>query len=114
MEDEETVPDELKLKVTAGPSADTEFSKPGLLKLTVGRTRASKIWIKDSAVSEKHAEIFWEGNCWLLQDQGSSNGTLLNGITLEAKGMLFSPHIVSWACVCCILTIYSIQAHHHS
>lgn len=86
VEDEETVPDELKLKVTAGPSADTEFSKPGLLKLTVGRTRASKIWIKDSAVSEKHAEIFWEGNCWLLQDQGSSNGTLLNGITLEAKG----------------------------
>lgn len=85
-EDEEIVPDELKLKVTAGPSTDTEFCKPGMLKLTVGRTRASKIWIKDSAVSEKHAEIFWDGTNWVLQDKGSSNGTLLNGNSLEAEG----------------------------
>ncbi|KAL3148117.1 hypothetical protein ABBQ38_014398 [Trebouxia sp. C0009 RCD-2024] len=85
-EDKEIVPDELRLKVTAGPSTDTEFCKPGVLKLTVGRTRASKIWIKDSAVSEKHADIFWDGKDWALQDKGSSNGTLLNGISLDAGG----------------------------
>ena len=85
-EDEETLPDELKLKVTAGPSNGTDFYKPGVHKLTVGRTRASKVWIRDSAVSEKHAEVFWDGKCWALQDKGSSNGTLLNGISLEAEG----------------------------
>lgn len=89
-EDEETLPDELKLKVTAGPSHGTEFCKPGVLKLTVGRTRASKVWIKDSAVSEKHAELFWDGKYWALQDKGSSNGTLLNGIPLEAEGAISS------------------------
>ncbi len=87
VEEEEPAPDELKLKVTAGPVAGTEYCKPGVLKLTVGRTRASKIWIKDSAVSEKHAEIFWDDQDWVLQDKGSSNGTTLNGTSLEADGM---------------------------
>lgn len=87
-DDEEPLPDELQLKVTAGPSIGSEFCKPGILKLTVGRTRASKVWIKDSAVSEKHAEVVWDGKCWTLQDKGSSNGTLLNGNSLEAEGML--------------------------
>lgn len=45
------------------------------------------MWIKDGAVSEKHAEIYWEGQDWLLQDQGSSNGTMLNGTALEAEGV---------------------------
>lgn len=76
--------------MTAGPSNGTEFCKPGVLKLTVGRTRASKVWIKDSAVSEKHAEVFWDGKCWALQDKGSSNGTLLNGTAMEAEGAISS------------------------
>ena len=96
-ENEVTAPDDLKLKVTSGPSADTEFSKPGILKLTVGRTRASKIWIKDSAVSEKHAEISWDGKQWCLQDQGSSNGTLLNGVSLQAQGKIAWPHVAPLA-----------------
>ncbi|DBA87462.1 TPA: hypothetical protein ACH3X1_004501 [Trebouxia sp. C0004] len=80
-------PDELKLNVTAGPSAGTDFCKPGVLRLTVGRTRASKVWIKDTAVSEKHAEIYWDDQAWVLQDKGSSNGTLLNGVSLVAGGV---------------------------
>lgn len=82
----EKAPDALTLKVIAGPSTGTNFCKPGVLKLTVGRTKASKIWIKDSAVSEKHGEICWTARGWMLQDQGSSNGTLLNGRPLEAEG----------------------------
>lgn len=86
-DDDQVSPDELKLKVTAGPSAGTDFCKPGVYRLTVGRTRASKVWIKDSAVSEKHAEIYWDNQAWVLQDKGSSNGTLLNGIALVAGGV---------------------------
>lgn len=85
-DDDLVSPDELKLNVTAGPSAGTDFCKPGVHRLTVGRTQASKVWIKDSAVSEKHAEIYWDNQAWVLQDKGSSNGTLLNGIALVAGG----------------------------
>ena len=66
------------------------YSKPGVLKLTVGRTRASKVWIKDSAVSEKHAEIYWDNQAWVVQDKGSSNGTMLNCTPLEAEGVSFA------------------------
>lgn len=90
------MPAELRLKATAGPSAETEFYKPGVLKLSVGRTRASKIWIKDSAVSEKHAQLWWEGKAWVLQDTDSSNGTTVNGNALEPHG---TAHLV-------ILTAY--------
>ena len=78
---------ELRLKATAGPSSNTEYTKPGVLKLSVGRTRASKIWIKDSAVSEKHAQLWWQGSDWVVQDTDSSNGTSVNGTALTANGM---------------------------
>lgn len=110
-EEKTIVPDELRLKVTAGPSTDTEFCKAGVLKLTVGRTRASKIWIKDSAVSEKHADIFWDGKNWALQDKGSSNGTLLNGISLDAGGMHFSGHAMS--CQSTVQLSFARNSHNH-
>ena len=68
-----------------------------MLKLTVGRTRASKIWIKDSAVSEKHAELYWDGKNWVVQDKGSSNGTLLYGVPLDADG---TSHMVICISMC--------------
>ena len=64
--------------------------------LTVGRTRASNVWIKDSAVSEKHAEISWIDQNWVLQDKGSTNGTMLNGAPI-APGSRHHPHCVSLA-----------------
>ncbi|KAK9902845.1 hypothetical protein WJX75_008406 [Coccomyxa subellipsoidea] len=72
------LPAALTLTATAGPCEGTTYAKAGLL-LTVGRTRASKLHIKDSAVSEKHAELRWEGGNWNLADVGSSNGTAVNG-----------------------------------
>lgn len=72
------LPATLTLEVTAGPCEGTSYSKSGTI-LTVGRTRASKVHIKDPAVSEKHAEFRWEGSQWTLTDVGSSNGTAING-----------------------------------
>ncbi|EIE19954.1 SMAD/FHA domain-containing protein [Coccomyxa subellipsoidea C-169] len=81
----EELPAALTLRATAGPCEGTNYSKAGPL-LTVGRTRASKLHIKDSAVSEKHAELRWEGGHWNLTDVGSSNGTAVNGKKL-AEGI---------------------------
>ncbi|CAL8466312.1 g5848 [Coccomyxa elongata] len=78
----EELPAVLRLQATAGPCEGTSYSKAGNV-LTVGRTRASKVHIKDPAVSEKHAELRWEGGHWTVTDVGSSNGTAVNNKSLE-------------------------------
>lgn len=79
-------PDSLLLKGIKGPCEGTVYSKPALI-LTVGRTRTSKIHIKDETVSEKHAQIVWDGEAWAIQELGSSNGTEVNGKALTDEGM---------------------------
>ena len=85
------VPDMLKLSCFEGPSAGMEFSKPGVT-LSIGRTKASKIWIHDPVVSEKHGKLEWTGQSWQLYDIGSSNGTKVNGTTLEPEGKSPTQH----------------------
>ena len=72
----------LSLQAIKGPCEGTTLTKAGK-RLTVGRTRVRDIYIKDAAVSEKHAELRWEGNRWTVTDVGSSNGTVLNGRKLS-------------------------------
>jgi ABC transport system ATP-binding/permease protein len=43
----------------------------------VGRDPASDIVVSDSRVSWRHAVLRADGNCWLLEDSGSTNGTFL-------------------------------------
>ena len=71
-------PAALSLAVVSGPCKDCAFTKSGTV-LMVGRTKARDIHIKDSAVSERHAELRWQESRWTLTDVGSSNGTVLNG-----------------------------------
>ena len=73
--------DALSLEAISGPCEGTVYTKAGDV-LTVGRTRASKLHIKDPAVSERHAEVRWETDRWTVTDVGSSNGTTVNGETL--------------------------------
>ena len=80
------MPHALRLECFEGPCKGTSFSRAEHLQ-TVGRTRTSKIWIKDPAVSEKHAELEWAGGVWILRDVGSSNGTRVNGVALDTAGI---------------------------
>ncbi|GAX85782.1 hypothetical protein CEUSTIGMA_g13197.t1 [Chlamydomonas eustigma] len=81
------VPPRLQIVFTSGPSNGLELAHNDSIKptfcLSVGRTRSSKLCIKDPAVSEKHAEILWGGENWVLRDLGSSNGTSVNGMPLQ-------------------------------
>jgi pSer/pThr/pTyr-binding forkhead associated (FHA) protein len=77
----------LQLELVEGPLASTTLTADKAERYQVGRTRSSKSFqIKDSAISEKHAEIVWRAGQWLLRDLGSSNGTQLNGEPLEEEG----------------------------
>ncbi|MDH3974745.1 MAG: FHA domain-containing protein [Deltaproteobacteria bacterium] len=48
-------------------------------EMTIGRGVGNDLRIDNPAVSSKHARIVREKDCFVLEDLGSSNGTLLNG-----------------------------------
>jgi pSer/pThr/pTyr-binding forkhead associated (FHA) protein len=51
----------------------------GLLK-EIGRTSECDLCIPDDEkVSRLHARLEWNGNDWVVVDQGSTNGTFVNG-----------------------------------
>jgi diguanylate cyclase (GGDEF)-like protein len=45
----------------------------------IGRYSDSDIWIRDDGVSRRHARIYPEGGGFVLEDQGSANGTFVAG-----------------------------------
>lgn len=54
-------------------------------KNTIGRTKASTFCIKDSSVSERHGEIRYENEKWVILDTDSSNGTQVNGVLCDPR-----------------------------
>ena len=44
----------------------------------IGRDENADIRIKTEKVSRNHAEIEWNGQCFVVRDLGSTNGSLLN------------------------------------
>lgn len=75
----------LRLHVQEGPQAGKVLEKKGATSLRVGRTTRSPFYIKDSAISEAHAEVAWRDGAWHLRDLGSTNGTSVNGKALEGE-----------------------------
>lgn len=57
---------------------DTIYLSPGCL-LTVGRSDACDIIVKDPSISHEHFLFFGEGPDVYLQDLKSRNGTFVNG-----------------------------------
>lgn len=59
-----------------------EITKP---RITIGRQPYSDVVIDNLAVSGEHAAIVQIGNDLILEDGGSTNGTLLNGAQVEKQ-----------------------------
>lgn len=57
-------------------------------RLTIGRALENDIVIENLAVSRTHAVIEREGDGYFVTDQGSSNGTLINGTRVERAQIL--------------------------
>jgi phosphoserine phosphatase RsbU/P len=55
----------------------------GRLRITIGRSARNDLCIPDPFASRVHAEVRREGDEYFLQDLGSANGTLYNGLTVE-------------------------------
>jgi pSer/pThr/pTyr-binding forkhead associated (FHA) protein len=77
-----------KLQVTSGPQegAEIEILTPSI---RIGRATRDATWdisLQDRAVSRPHCEIAQqEDGLWAVTDLGSANGTIVNGIPMEAN-----------------------------
>lgn len=67
-----------RLVVTAGPRKGSEFKLTEELT-TVGRGSDNVVVIPDISVSRQHVRLEKKGESWTVHDQGSGNGTRVNG-----------------------------------
>jgi len=66
------------LKVVAGPRQGLNVPLHHNQTLLIGRKKGDLI-LDDALISGSHAQIVAKGDQWVLQDLGSTNGTLVNG-----------------------------------
>ncbi|MDF1660500.1 MAG: FHA domain-containing protein [Planctomycetota bacterium] len=53
--------------------------------ISIGRSSKNDIYISNSRISKVHAHFEKRGEDWYLIDNGSTNGTFLNGVELHPK-----------------------------
>jgi hypothetical protein len=56
--------------------------------LSIGRSKESDVQISDRYASSLHARVFSREGRFLVEDMNSTNGTLLNGATLQGEAEL--------------------------
>jgi len=71
-----------KLVIIYGDHAAREY-RLGPKRMMIGRTAQCDITIDDSSVSRKHASIESKDSRFLLQDLKSTNGTFVNGESID-------------------------------
>ena len=67
------------LSLRATVNGETRTWPLDAASLRIGRSSAHPIHLPDGTVSKDHAEVFRDGERWLLRDLGSRNGTRVNG-----------------------------------
>jgi pSer/pThr/pTyr-binding forkhead associated (FHA) protein len=72
-----------RVAVIDGPLAGRSFALSSL-PLTIGRADDSTIVINDDYVSSNHARLVPNGAAWILEDLGSTNGTVLDATKISA------------------------------
>ncbi len=84
------------------------FSKTGLFAgtsfkighdATIGKSDGNSVVLRSDVVSGNHAKITFDDaqNAYFLEDLGSSNGTLLDGISVKGKERLERLHVITFA-----------------
>ncbi len=77
----------VNLLVRQGPQIGLEFSIT-TNRVVLGREETCDIVIQDAEVSRRHCQISWEGNAYVIQDLGSTNGTFVNGSQIAVPRVL--------------------------
>jgi hypothetical protein len=72
-------PGQWRLAVTQGPKELMGVSVPVTGPVVIGRSPGADIVIADDFVSGRHARVSLAGDDAVVEDLGSTNGTILNG-----------------------------------
>lgn len=70
------------LVVTAGPLRGTSLSL-GSTPILIGRAPECTLVLDDDYASNRHARVFRRDEDWMVEDLGSTNGTLVSGKRIE-------------------------------
>lgn len=55
--------------------------------LTIGRNKFNQMVLSSPSVSNYHAKLYFEDGRYMLEDLNSTNGTFVNGITVDKKSL---------------------------
>lgn len=75
------------------PAPDTSF--PLLPVTSIGRHRSNTIVLNDGFISSRHAVLAQRETGWWLEDLGSRNGTLLNGMLLTDGAVVSAGDVIT-------------------
>ncbi|MEJ5313935.1 MULTISPECIES: FHA domain-containing protein [Anaerolinea] len=64
-------------------------------EISLGRDLTNDLVVSDPEVSRHHARLYFQGNTYILEDLGSTNGTFVNGIRLTGPYPLRSGETIS-------------------
>jgi pSer/pThr/pTyr-binding forkhead associated (FHA) protein len=79
----------------SGPTPGKTFPIEGDV-LTIGREAGNGVTINDAEVSRKHSKLTRQGNVYVIEDMGSTNGTFVNGQRLTAPHVLQPGQVISF------------------
>ncbi len=73
--------EKLRLVVVAGPLKGTSIPLEDST-ITIGRSPRATLVIEDDYCSSRHARVYLDGDTWMVEDLGSTNGTFLDDAKL--------------------------------
>lgn len=84
-----------RLVMRSGPSVGKEYPLDKN-ELFIGRDLSNDIVINDPEISRRHSRLFTQGNTFVLEDLGSTNGTFVNGQRLAGPNMLRPGDVITF------------------
>ncbi len=84
-----------RLVMRSGPSVGKVYPLDKN-EVFVGRDLNNEIVINDPEISRRHARLFLQGNSYVLEDLGSTNGTFVNGQRLMGPDLLRPGDVVTF------------------
>lgn len=88
------MPARYQLVLKSGANAGLVFSLEGG-EITIGRETSNAVVINDPEVSRKHVRMSMQGDRFIIEDLGSTNGTSVNGQRLVSPYLLQPGEIIT-------------------
>jgi hypothetical protein len=85
-----------KLTIRQGPKPNQVFDLDKDV-LTLGREAGNDLVIEDPQISRRHSRLTRQGNSYLLEDLGSTNGTFVNGSRVTTPVLLANGDLIGLA-----------------